>query len=122
MRSPVETRCAGVAAIIRFQNRIIAKKAPAAADAPKTMRSLAQSEAKLVVLNKFQDVAVHHKGENAQQEHQTYLHEPLLHGDAQVAAQQTFDSQQQHMSAVEDWNREQVQQSEVEADDGHQLD
>src|SRR5579862_4627078 len=75
---------------------------------------------RLVALNNFQNVAVHHEREYPQQEDQPDLHETLLHSDAQIAADRSFDHQQQNVATIQNRNGEQVEQAQIETDNGHQ--
>src|SRR6188474_2074618 len=44
----------------------------------------------------------------------------FLHADAEVAAREAFEAHDENMAAVEDWNRQQVEEAKVEADRRHQ--
>lgn len=54
----------------------------------------------LVNLDDSQDVAVHHQREEAEYEDEAHLNEALLERDAQIAAERSFDCQQQHVPAI----------------------
>src|SRR6185437_1090992 len=103
MRSPVETRCAGVADILRES-------------IPKCICQEPDSRVQLLVnLKDSQDVAIHHQREEAQNKDEAHLNEALLERDAQIPAQRSFDCQQQHVSAVKNWDWQKIEQAKVEA-------
>src|SRR5271156_4901606 len=72
--------------------------------------------ASLVKLNELEDVAVHQERENTQQKDQTNLNESFFYRKTQIPAQGPFDRQHQKVATVEDRNREQIDNSEIEAD------
>src|ERR1700686_921836 len=65
-------------------------------------------------------VIVHNDGEHYQEEHQPNLHEALFERQAHVAPQQPFNSQQQDVPTVQNRNRQQIQDSQVHANQHHQ--
>src|ERR1700751_3413415 len=73
-----------------------------------------------MALDEFQDVAVHYKGEYAEQENEADLHKPFFYGDAQIVADDPFNREQQNMASIQNGNGKEVEQTEVEADDCHQ--
>jgi len=81
------------------------------------MRIIAESGApkkiarRLAALEEFQYVAIHHEREETEQENQADLNEALLHGDAQIAANQPFDRQHQDVAAVQNRNGEKIEQT-----------
>src|SRR6266481_2036421 len=77
---------------------------------------------KSMMLNELQNIAVHNKSKNAQEEDETNLHETFFNRDAEIPADRAFDCEHQYVPAVENRNRKQVQQTEIQANDGHEFD
>src|SRR6266850_1454460 len=99
-RSPVETRWVGDAAI---------RSSP-----------LVRSRTLGVARQPTHYVIVHNVGEQHQEEHKSNLHEALFERQAEIAATDAFQSQQQDIAAVQDRNGQQVQDSQVHADEHHE--
>src|SRR5450432_249352 len=93
MRSPVETRC-GEGRDMGFQARVYQKRA-------RGLEKHDPIQELRVALNELQNIAVHNECKNSQQEYQTHLHKTLLDGNTQIAPEDSFDSQEQHMATVE---------------------
>src|SRR5271166_824506 len=68
------------------------------------------------------DVAEDDVGGKEQDEHKGGLVDALLEDRIDVAAQEAFDEQEEDHAAVEDGEGKQVEDAEIEADGGHQLD
>src|ERR1700720_78964 len=75
-----------------------------------------------MMLNELQNIAVHDKSKNAQKEDEANLNEAFLHSNAEISAEYAFDREHQYMAAVENRNRKQVQQTEIQANDSHEFD
>ena len=67
------------------------------------------------------DVIVHNHDEEHQEEHQPHLHEAFFERQAEVPPPEAFQREQQNISAIQNWYREQVQNAQVQADHGHQI-
>src|ERR1700683_4965201 len=76
----------------------------------------------ILALNQLENVAVHYKGEDAQQEDQAHLDETFFYRDAQIATQRSLDEQHKDVATVEDRNWQEIQQAEFQADHGGQND
>src|SRR5262249_23574400 len=70
----------------------------------------------------LQDVIVKNDDHHQQQERHADLNDSFLDPQAQVASHHKFDQKQQHHSAVENRYREQVDETEIQADRGGQRD
>src|SRR6267143_7305518 len=99
-RSPVEARWAGDVAI---------RSSP-----------LARTTALGVARQPAHNVIVHNVSEQHQEEHKSNLHETLFERQAEIAATDAFQSQQQDIAAVQDGNRQQVQNTQVHTDEHHE--
>src|SRR5262249_20941571 len=66
-------------------------------------------------------VVVHNVREQHQEEHQSYLHEALLEAEAEIAPADAFHREQEDVSAIQDGNRQQIEDTEIQAKDCHQL-
>src|ERR1700756_2603961 len=134
MRSPVEARCAGVADILRIPSELfyirVCKYKPRN---PVQLRVCKYSfftsglastspETRLSGMNRNQsdDVIVHDVGKEQQKEHEADLNEAFFHRHAQITAHQAFDTQQQDLAAIENRNRQQIENAQVDADESHQ--
>src|SRR6266403_1494805 len=101
-RSPVEARCVGEVAI---------------SDSP-----LVRDCDLRVARQQPHNVIVHNVSEQHQEEHKSNLHEALFERQAEIAAANGFHRQQKNVASIEDGNRQQIQDAEVQADHGHQID
>src|SRR5258708_11838612 len=99
-RSPVETRCADEAAMLR---------------SPDAGRSAGLGMRR----QQPHDVIVHNVGKQDQEKHQSDLDEALLECETQVSPHEALDGQEQNVPSVEDWNGQQVQDSQVNANQYH---
>ena len=79
-----------------------------------TRQSLRQSR------HGFHDVVVDHDHREQHQEDERSLVDPLLDPDADVAPQNPFDDQHQDHAAIQNRNRQQVEDAKVQADHCHQ--
>ncbi len=70
--------------------------------------------------NQPQNVIVHNDREDQQQEHHADGDEALLHAQAQVTPDRSFDEEHQDVAAIERRNRQEIQHGQVHADHGHQ--
>src|SRR5580704_8870891 len=68
------------------------------------------------------DVVHHDEGEEQNQHHESDLINALLEFLLEIAPQQAFDAEQQDHASVEDGDRQQVHDAQVEADEGSQAD
>src|SRR5712692_9150613 len=66
------------------------------------------------------DVIVHNVGKEYQEEDEADLHEALFEGQAEVTATDPFHGKEQDITAIEDRNRQQVEDAEVHADQHHE--
>src|SRR6267378_4644360 len=98
-RSPVETRWVGDVAI---------RSSPLVRDL--TLRVARQQP---------HNVIVHNVSEQHQEEHESNLHESLFERQTEIAAANSFHRQQENISSVQDGNGQEIQNSQVQADDGH---
>src|SRR5246127_323549 len=76
---------------------------------------------KSVMLNELQNIAVHNKSKDAQEEDEANLHETFFYRDAEIPADRAFDCEHQHVAAVENWNGKKVQQTEIQANNCHEF-
>src|SRR5487761_761403 len=60
--------------------------------------------------------------ENSEQKYQPDGDETLFHDQAQVAPQRAFNRKHQHMSAIQNWDRKEIQDPEVDAEKCHEND
>ena len=74
------------------------------------------------MLNELQNIAVHNKSKNAQKEYEANLDKAFLHRDAKIPADRALDCEHQYVAAIQNRNREQVQQTEIQANDSHEFD
>src|ERR1700757_1545033 len=74
------------------------------------------------MLNELQNIAVHNKSKDAQEEDEANLHETFFYRNAEIPADRAFDCEHQYVAAVENRNRKQVQQTEIQANDRHEFD
>src|SRR5438477_408620 len=118
IRSPVDARCGGVTGIT-FLLALSWSRANHEIHAKNKIKLLRRSGSG-VNRNQTNDVIVHDVSEQQQKKHKSYLNEALLNDHAQVAAQQTFNRQQQNLPAIENRNRQQIQNSKIHADERHQ--
>src|SRR5215467_5656395 len=68
------------------------------------------------------DVVVHDVSKKHQEEHQSYLDEALFEAEAEIAPANAFHREQQNVSAIENRNRQQVEDTQIQAEDCHQVD
>src|SRR6267143_309138 len=68
------------------------------------------------------NVIVHNVSEQHQEEDKSNLHEALFERQAEIAATNGFHCQQKNVASIEDGDRQQIQDAEVQADHGHQID
>src|SRR5216684_2249777 len=68
------------------------------------------------------NVIVHNVGEQHQEEDKSNLHEAFFERQAEIAATNGFQCQQKDVASIEDGDRQQVQDAEVQTDHGHQVD
>src|SRR5579875_867761 len=125
MRSPSETRCAGedicgCEDYSKFGPRGWARLPPGGEEANAgcfcgSMRRLKSRS----VTNETVNVTIKSQGDQTEQENQSDLDEALLDGDAQIATETAFDSEHENVAAIENRNREQIEDTEIEADVGH---
>src|ERR1700741_3643036 len=70
--------------------------------------------------NQSDDVIVHDVGKQQQKEHEADLNKAFFNRHAQIAAHQAFDSQHKNLTTVENRDRQQIEDAQVDADEGHQ--
>src|SRR5215472_8228301 len=68
----------------------------------------------------FDDVVVDHNGGKQHEEHKGSLVDALLDLLFDVAAYYHFDQQHQHEAAIENGDGEQIEESQLQADQGHE--
>jgi len=66
------------------------------------------------------NVIVHNVDKKNQKEDQADLNEAFLKREAEVSAANAFQGQQQDVAAIENRNRKKIQDSEIDADQGHE--
>src|SRR5690348_10446351 len=113
-RSPVETRCDALMAIRRQSNRL----------ALRVKTSGKWRERAPLRMNREQahDVVVHDVGEQDQEKDEADLDEALFERQAEIAAANAFHGEQQNVSAIENRNRQQVEDAQIQAKHRHQVD
>src|ERR1700682_2703709 len=67
-------------------------------------------------------VIVHNVAEEHQEKHQSNLNEALLESQAEIAPPDSFQSEKQDVSTIQYWDRQKIQDPQIKADDGHQVD
>src|SRR2546425_5712506 len=65
------------------------------------------------------DVVVKNDHRQHQKENETRLNDPLLHTQAEITAHQRLDDQKQDYTAIENRYRQYIQNTEIQAYDGH---
>src|SRR5205085_2037921 len=67
-------------------------------------------------------VIVHNVREEHQEEHQAHLNEAFLEAQAEIAAADAFHGEKQDVSAIQDGNRQQIEDAKVQTQNRHQRD
>src|SRR5882762_6858830 len=101
-RSPVEARCVGDVAI---------SNSPLVRDC--VLRVDRQQP---------HNVIVHNVSEQHKEEDKSTLNEALFERQAEITAADTLHREQQDVPTIKNGNRQEIQDTEVEAYDGHQVD
>jgi hypothetical protein len=68
------------------------------------------------------DVVVEHDREQRQDHQESDLQDPLLDAQREIAPDESFDSEQEEMSAVEHRDRKEIEDPELQGDRRHQRD
>src|SRR5438874_12884790 len=114
MRSPVQARCAGVADIFKS---LFSKLSASFSD---PLKYSAARPGSGVDWNQSNDVIVHDVSEEQQKEDKADLNDALFDRHAQIAAHQAFNTKQENLAAVENRDRQKIQDPKVDADESHE--